>query len=615
MKKRILFLIAVFAGWLPVLAVQKPVFMLYHRNLAAGCTPADWLNVVRHGLRLDSTVAGYLTAIPLLTVMLSVWLPGPWVRKTMKIYFALVALTVALIFAGDVALYTFWGFRLDATVLFYMQFPSGAAGSVPPGILIRQILLVTIYALAATWLFHRWIVPLMPVAPVRKRCRSTAVLLLAAGLLFLPIRGSVTASTANVGMVYFSHRQFLNHAAVNPAFSLIASLFKQQDFAAQFQFFPEEKRSELVHHLLPPPSDSAAPPTEHDTLLNTPRPHILLIILESFSANTIEALGGRPGVTPALNRLAGESVLFTNVYAGSFRTDRGLVCALNGYPSQPTTSIMKYPAKSQTLPSLSKSLVAEGYTARMLYGGDINYTNMRSYFYSSGYRELIADTDFPLSERLNKWGANDDVTFERLYRILTEETDTAARHLTTFLTLSSHEPFEVPYHHLRHPYLNSVAFTDSCIGSFVDRIRETPLWKDLLIIFVSDHGFRYPEHLEEYEPARYHIPLLWTGGAVKQPRRIETLASQVDLVATLLEQMNIPHHEFTFSKNVLDPRYPPFTFYTFSNGFGFVDSTGVSVYDNDGRRAFYHSPDSGGALRIEYGKALLQTLYRDMGRR
>jgi phosphoglycerol transferase MdoB-like AlkP superfamily enzyme len=614
MKRRLLFLLIVFVGWLPVLAIQKPLFMIYHHTLTTGCTLSDWLRVVWHGLKLDCTIAGYLTIFPLLFTIASVWIPGAYLRKWIKGYFVLASLLIAMIFAADVALYTFWGFRLDATVIFYIQFPSGAATSVPAGLFIRQAVLVVLYTFVSAWLFNRWIVPIFPDKPAEKKVYGFMSLVLMGGFLFLPIRGSVTTSTANVGMVYFSNRQFLNHSAINPAFSLVASLYKQQDFASQFQFFPEEKRKKIFQSLLLVPGDSLCRAEEKVELLNTQRPDVLLIILESFSANAVGAVGGVASATPNLNRLSEEGVLFTNIYANSFRTDRGLVSVLNGYPSQPTTSIMKYPAKSQTLPSLSKSLMSEGYTAEMLYGGDINYTNMQSYFYSSGYSKITSDKDFPITGRLSKWGADDEITFDYLYRSLLER-DTCSRLFSTFLTLSSHEPFEVPYHRLTHPYLNSVAFTDSCLGNFIDKLKDTPLWKNLLVIFVADHGFRYPEHLTEYEPARYHIPILWIGGAVKKPVKIETIASQMDLAATLLGQLDIPYRDFLFSKNILDAHCPTYAFYTFSNGFGFIDSTGVSTYDNDSNHPIFQNPIEGGMERIEKGKTLLQTLYDDLGNR
>ena len=489
MKKRLLFILIVFIAWLPVFVIQKPVFMFYQHALSEACTFTDFLQVMLHGLKLDCTIAGYLTAIPLLLTLVSVWLPGAWLKKVLKGYFLIMGILVSAIFSVDVALYSFWGFRLDATLFFYLQSPADAMASVPLGMFFIQLLVFVAYTLS----IYAWFTFILRFAPVKpsfpptglEQLGSTFAILLAGGILFIPIRGGVTTSTANVGMVYFSQNQFLNHSAINPCFSLIASLSKQQDFASQFDFYPEEKRKALFDTLIQA-QDSLCPgdsiPTEPVKLLTTTRPNILIIIMESFTANAIEAVGGEPGITPNLNRLSKEGVLFTNLYANSFRTDRGLVSVLNGYLAQPTTSIMKYPVKSQTLPSIAKSLNKEGYTADMLYGGDINFTNMQSYFYSSGYSKITADRDFPLSSRLSKWGANDDITFSHLYEDIKQRPVDGKPWLSTFLTLSSHEPFEVPFHHLEHPYLNSVAFTDSCIGNFIDTFKELPAWKSALYI-------------------------------------------------------------------------------------------------------------------------------------
>ncbi|MCL3851301.1 sulfatase-like hydrolase/transferase [Parabacteroides sp. GYB001] len=612
MSKRLIFLLAVFALWLPVFAIQKPLFMLYHA-LENSSSLTDYLQVILHGVLLDCTISGYLTVIPLLCVLVSIWLPGTVYKKILKGYFLIIAILVAAIYAVDVALYGYWGFRLDATLFFYLQSPKDAMASVPLKTFALQLVMFAAYAWVIYWLFKRLIIPLFPSTPVRRRLGGTIGILLVGGILFIPIRGGITTSTANVGMVYFSKNQFLNHAAINPTFSLIASMSKQQDFAAQFNFFPEEERQER-YATLTQYNDSLTNNAEKIKLLTTDRPNILIILLESFTANAIEAVGGEAGITPNLNKLSKEGITFTNMYANSFRTDRGLVAVLNGYLAQPTTSIMKYPAKSQTLPSIAKSLGEQGYTADMLYGGDINFTNMQSYFFGSGYSKITADRDFPLSSRLSKWGANDDITFSHLYESIRER-DEKTPWLSTFLTLSSHEPFEVPFHHLEDPYLNSVAFTDSCIGSFVDKLKELPVWKNTLIVLISDHGYRYPSPMLDYEPRRFHIPMIWLGGAVKEPAIIDIYANQTDLAATLLSQLNLPHDQFTFSRDILDAGYPKYSFYTFSNGFGFIDSTGVSVYDNESNRPLQEEPSTDSQTRLDKGKVLLQTLYDDLGKR
>lgn len=593
--------------------------MLYHHALANECMPSDYLKVITHGLLLDCTIAGYLTALPLLMTLVSVWIPGFYYKKLLKGYFGIVAVLIASIFAVDVALYGYWGFRLDATLFFYLQSPGDAMASVPLGQFFAQLLMFAIYAFGIYWILKRFIIPLFPETAVRKQLSGSLIIILLGGILFIPIRGGITTSTANVGMVYFSQNQFLNHSAINPCFSLIASLSKQQDFAAQFDFFPEEKRREIMGILYPhsdAPSNDKKNKTIQQTLLNTTRPNILIILMESFSANAVGSVGGDSLITPNLNQLSREGILFTNMYANSFRTDRGIVSVLNGYLAQPTTSIMKYPAKSQTLPSIAKSLQNEGYTANMLYGGDINFTNMQSYFFSSGYNRITSDRDFPLTSRLNKWGANDDITFRYLYEEI-KERDHQTPWLTTFLTLSSHEPFDVPFHQLDEMglYPNSVAFTDSCIGNFIDKLKKLPVWENTLVILVSDHGYPYPKDVVNYEPRRYHIPMLWIGGAIKNPVVIDKYANQTDLAATLLGQLGISHDTFTFSRDILNPDYQEYAFYTYSNGFGFIDSTGISVYDNEGNKPLIELPHEGSDLRLHKGKALLQTLYDDLGNR
>ncbi|WP_446774190.1 LTA synthase family protein [Macellibacteroides fermentans] len=609
MKKRVLFLFACFITFILVFALQKPVFMLYNHASGGGLSISDYLQVMVHGLQLDATVAGYLTVIPLLLTLLSVWIPGRYITFILKGYFFIVACIISLIFVVDIALYPYWGFRLDATPLFYLQSPSDALASAPASTLILQTLVFVVYTYGIFWALKRFVLPLMPEQYVKKMFSNSVQLVLLGGILFIPIRGGVTTSTANVGMVYFSKNQFLNHSAINPCFSFLASLSKQQDFAAQYNYFNESKRSKIFKKLTNQPQGDSIP-----ELLTTKNPNIILILMESFSANAIEVLGGETGVTPNINRLSKEGILFSNMYANSFRTDRGIVAVLNGYLAQPTTSIMKYPAKSQTLPSIAKSLQKKGYTSDMLYGGDINFTNMQSYFFSSGYSKVTADRDFPLKSRLSKWGANDDITFAHLYQSMTDNSRKEP-FFSTFLTLSSHEPFEVPYNRLKDPYLNSVAFTDSCLGDFIDKLKKLPLWNNTLIVLVSDHGFRYPASVKEHDPKRYHIPMLWLGGAIKEPRVIANYGNQTDLAATLLYQLDLPHKEFTFSNNMVDSLQPAYAFYSYNNGFGFIDTTGVSVYDCESEKPLIIKPEAGNEIRLNNGKALLQTLYDDLGSR
>lgn len=608
MKKRIAYISLYFFTVLLIFILQKPLFMLYNGSIEKGFGFADYMQVMVHGASLDAATAGYLTAFPFLLVLISIWFRKFPLKKILYGYYILAAALISIIFVVDMALYTFWGFKLDASVFLYIDSPKEALASVSVGFILLRVLAILLLIALNSWVLLK-ITPSVLTA-TRKRIAGTAGMLLLGGVLFIIIRGGVTESTSNIGQVYFSNEPFLNHSAVNPDFSLLSSMGKSQDFASEFNFFDEEKRAALF--------DGLYPTTDGDSIiqvLNTKRPNILIILMEGFGGAFVEPLGGLPDVTPHFNRLSKEGVFFTNCYANSFRTDRGTVCTFSGYLGLPTASVMKIPAKSRTLPAIAEGLSKVGYKTDFLYGGDINFTNMKSYLLSTGYQRLTANTDFSLAEQTsNAWGVNDDITFEYLYNQLRNRKEEGPWH-TAFLTLSSHEPFEVPYHRLEDKIPNAFAYTDECLGKFVDRLKQTPAWKDLLVICLPDHGFYYPREGSNAMPRFYHIPLLWLGGAVKQPMQVDKIMNQTDLAATLLGQLGLEHTAFTFSRNVLGSDYKyPFAFYSFNNGFSFRDSTGVTVFDNNSGSILFDKPEADES-RLDKGKAILQTVYDDLGNR
>lgn len=608
MKKRIAYISLYFFTVLLIFILQKPLFMLYNGSIEKGFGFADYMQVMIHGASLDAATAGYLTAFPFLLVLISIWFRKFPLKKILYGYYILAAALISIIFVVDMALYTFWGFKLDASVFLYIDSPKEALASVSVGFILLRVLAILLLIALNSWVLLK-ITPSVLTA-TRKRIAGTAGMLLLGGVLFIIIRGGVTESTSNIGQVYFSNEPFLNHSAVNPDFSLLSSMGKSQDFASEFNFFDEEKRAALF--------DGLYPTTDGDSIiqvLNTKRPNILIILMEGFGGAFVEPLGGLPDVTPHFNRLSKEGIFFTNCYANSFRTDRGTVCTFSGYLGLPTASVMKIPAKSRTLPAIAEGLSKAGYKTDFLYGGDINFTNMKSYLLSTGYQRLTANTDFSLAEQTsNAWGVNDDITFEYLYNQLRNRKEEGPWH-TAFLTLSSHEPFEVPYHRLEDKIPNAFAYTDECLGKFVDRLKQTPAWKDLLVICLPDHGFYYPCEGSNAMPRFYHIPLLWLGGAVKQPMQVDKIMNQTDLAATLLGQLGLEHTAFTFSRNVLGSDYKyPFAFYSFNNGFSFRDSTGVTVFDNNSGSILFDEPEADES-RLDKGKAILQTVYDDLGNR
>lgn len=612
MKRKLAFLFAVFIATVLLMAVQKPVFLLYNAVEASHATFAEWSAVVWHGLRLDLTVAGYVTALPLLIMLLSLWvrLPERLWRTVLTVYFVLTALLAAVTFTVNVALYEHWGFPLDGTVLIYLSDPSEAMASVDFWLGVRQTLLATLYAGAMIWVYRRITMRWFDGRPLGWQAALpwTLGLLLLAGCDFLAIRGGTGASVANVSKVYFSSNMLLNHAATNPAFSFLASLGDHSDYAAEYPFFDERTRAEQFEALRG--NGPASGPTEK--VLTTERPNVVVVILESFARTIMDTeIDGR-AVMPNMRRLKEEGVWFENFFANSFRTDRGEVAILSGFPAQTRMSIMKLPAKSRNLPSLARSLGRAGYATSFAYGGDLNFTNQSSYMYATGWQELIWQKDLRFDTPPADWGFDDAVMCDWFADRVIALSQRDRPFLAGLLTLSSHKPFVVPYAEFENPVLNAMAFTDDCIGKMVEKLRDSPAWENLLLMFVADHGYTYPRELVYNEPLRHRIPMIWTGGAVAEPRVVEEYASQIDICASVLSQMGLPHDDFDYSKDIFAPAPPrKFAYYTFNDGFGVVDAGGEAIWDaTSGKAVSVTDPEL-----LDIGRTMLQTTYVDIGSR
>ena len=601
MKSRLLSLLRLYVYWLVVFVLQKPLFMAWYAGMYRERGPLDWLSVAWHGLPLDFSLAGYLTIVPALLMVISIWTRHRILDTLMRVWLALGALLVVLAFLVNVGLYEYWGFPLDSTPLFYfLSSPRDAFASVSAWyVVLAAVAWVALSTLV--YLGARWVVGTHWLHRVgSNRIVATLALLLALGVLVIPIRGGITVSTMNTGKVYFSDDQRMNHAAVNPLFSVMESLSHQEDFGSQYRFFEPAKANQLFAEL------SRKGGGKTTKLLNTDRPDIYIVILESFSSKLMASLGGEKDVAVDLDRLGQEGVLFTHFYANSFRTDRGLVSILSGFPAQPTTSLMKYPRKTAHLPSITNELRKVGYGAKYYYGGDADFTNMRSYLVSQGFNVIVSDVDFAVSDRLSKWGVPDHLVFERLLADLRDDHSNKPM-LRVIQTSSSHEPFDVPYQRLQDERLNAFAYTDDCVGRFVDSLRQTPNWSKTLVILVPDHLGCYPRNISNLVPERYEIPLIMVGGAVAESRRVDVIGSQHDLAATLLAQLGIDHHQFTFSKDMLDETSPHFAFFTVPDAFGFVTTENRIIFDNKSERVVWD--DGGKKVNFEQGKAYLQKLY------
>ena len=634
--KQIIWFVKTYATFVVLFVLQKPLFLFLEKGSAT--QPVDNIftelpAVIWHGLPLDLSMAGYLSVIPGFLSIAVVWLKRDLVKPIMNIYFIIASLFITCSFLLNASLYPYWKYPLDSTPLFYFfTSPADAIASVSIWQVILSIVILIVLTVGVWFTLRMRGEKRQQYSRYsygyggfgsgkrnrfddfdRHRGRTSIILLLLTGLLFLPIRGGITVSTMNTGQAYYSQNAYLNHSAVNPLFSLLESMTHQEDFASQYRFM-KDKEADKIFATMTSTSDENTYPLLNEATFKKGTPDILIVIMESFASDIMPSMGSYKDVAVCLDSIAQQSILFTRFYANSFRTDRGMVSILSGYPAQPTTSIMRYPRKTSQLPSIARNLAKyKNYKTTYYYGGDADFCNMRSYLVSQGYQHIISDANFPIEDKLSKWGVPDHILAAKMMEDIKAQQNEKRPMLRILQTSSSHEPFEVPYHRLKDKRLNAFAYTDSVMGAIVREYRKLPRWKNTLIVFVPDHVGGYKENLNDHDRSRYQIPLILAGGAISRPMKVGIIGSQHDIAATLLGQLGVEHREFTFSKNMMSDATPKFAFFAVNDAFGIVSEENSLIYDNRAKRIVYDKGEKG--FNLKRGQAYLQKLYDDLAKK
>lgn len=579
MKVRIFFLLKYLFFWLSLFILGKIIFLLYEYDQSFALPLTDWFLILLHGFRLDLSTAGYILLFPTLVIAITCPLKGKPAYYILNVYTLILLIVFLLITLVDLEIYKYWGSRLDSAPLRFLSTPGDALAS---SSLITLVLYFSAFGFLSFFLFWSYLrlIPKQLKEAGKGRFAGIPIFLLILGSLIIPIRGGFNVSVINTGSAFFHKNTFANHAGINVVWNFGHSLVEKKEYSNPYISFTdkdyETKLKELYHYEKLPPN-----------ILKVDRPNVILIILESFTAKLIEPLGGPHGVTPCFNSLCNHGVFFTHIYSSDSRTDKGLATVLSGYPVLESIPILKYPDKTIHLPFLSKSLIEQGYKTSFNYGGDVDFANIRSYLLNGNFGRIITEASFPVSERSGKWGVPDHFAFARFFRDIKEDT---GQWFHVMMSLSNHEPFEIPVRQkfgnkdLFGKFYSSAYYTDSCLGDFVGKIKESGLWNNSVLILVADHGVRVPDYSEVFEPRKFHIPLLITGGAVEKDSIVSKYGSQADLAVTLLHQLNIKTDGYFLGKDLLAPDSKSFVIYSYKNGIAMLTDSSGFGYDFSIRR-------------------------------
>jgi phosphoglycerol transferase MdoB-like AlkP superfamily enzyme len=608
MGSKFKFLLLYFLSWVVFFDLMRLVFLCYHYDKTKTLSAGTIFSSFWHGLIMDLSVAAYILAPVCLFVLVSLFIP--FFRRLLiyRVYTYIVLLIVSLLSFFDLEIYNQWGFRIDSTPLKFLSTPREAFASVShlPLLLLFGIFIVVFLLLS--FCFTRILKRIFFRPQQRRRIITGVLVLLFMGSLIIPIRGGFQLAPLNQSAVYFSTNTYANHTAVNATWNFLHSVAsKGASGKNPYQYLSSERMQHITDSLFSGNSATQFLIRHSNTPVN-----VIVVIWESFTSKVVDTSFLEREVTPHFNRLRQDGIYFSNVYASGDRTNKGIPAILSGYPAMPNTTIIHSPSKSEKLQVLPALFKAKGYQTPFFYGGEPEFANIKSYLLHAGFDPIVGKDDFASKDMNSKWGAHDGVVMQRVMKDLLQ---VQQPFFATWLTLTSHEPFETPVPPVftkkdnTSKFLNSLHYTDEVLNEFIEKCKQAPWWSNTVIIITGDHGHPLPEAGNKID--EFRTPMLWLGGALEQNGIvIDKVVSQLDLAATLSAQMDLPAGRFPYSKNVLDTASKPWAFFTFNDGFGFVNPGGRLVFDNVGKQPIAIEGKAGDR-EIEAGKALMDTVYSD----
>jgi phosphoglycerol transferase MdoB-like AlkP superfamily enzyme len=599
--------------WILFFDLARLVFLLYYTGLlrAGHIGPGDVAGVFIHSIRLDLAVACYFMVFPFLILSVqSFWSPR-WLNQVNKAYTGLIIFVYSLTAAGEMGIYREWQTKISFKALKYLAHPSEVYNSAETGTFF--LLLVILLALTFTGIVAYLKLFYRDLYHVKRNLWFTlGLVLFMPGMLFLGFRGGIQEIPINQSESYYSKHEVLNHVAVNNVFNLFVSIFENYRVMDRnpYVFMEQKKAERIVKQIFRVEKDTTV------SILTNKRPNIVMIILESYSADLIESLGAKPGITPEFSKLQQEGILFTRIYSSGMRSEQGMAALFGGFPSHPVSCSVVQPDKYHALPRMPWILKESGYRTSYYFGGQLIYGNIKGYIYYNEFERIMEGPDFPFSLPRGKLGIHDGYMLD----ILAKDLDTNQQPFFAVLaTLSSHSPFDQPYEKplkwgdSENDYINSAYYTDHCLGEFFRKVKNQPWFKNTLFILVADHSHRSYYNWNPGQKEYRRIPILFLGDVIAKEYRGTTwdkLGNHHDLPATLLAQLGIPYDSFPWSRNLLNPQTPAFAYFSNENGFGWL-RPGIEVSYDIGKEwpyAFTVPPEIKDSI-VSEGEAYLQVLF------
>jgi phosphoglycerol transferase MdoB-like AlkP superfamily enzyme len=614
MFKKVYFLLLYLFAWVIFFEMAR-VFFLFSTLSYAKDTPASLvMQSLWFGLKMDLSMAGYITVPVCLFVIGSLFIPFFKRKGIYFIYTGVIVFIQLFLIGTDAEIYKAWGTRIDSTPLKYLSSPAEIWASISHLPLLLILIIFFIAFVLLFWVFRKAISRYSHLLENNQTKLLQALLvLLFISSLIIPIRGGLQLSPLNQSSVYFCNNQYANNAAVNASWNFMYSvtLMKQLDELA-YRYMSDAEADAIIDSLFETRGNNAFVLTGADSV----KPNVILIVWESFTSKVLNRVVENKSVIKYFPELVKEGIYFSNCYSSGDRTDKGISAVLSSYPALPKGSIVNYPEKTAKLQGLGNIFLQNGYTTHFYYGGEPEFANIKSYLSAQQFQQWTTKEDFSTADMNSKWGAHDDVVMKRMTNDIEKMQQPF---FTTWLTLSSHEPFETPVpavftgNDKETKFFNSLHYSDSVIYTFINELKKLPSWKNTLVIISADHGHYLP--ITGKRADDYHIPVLWLGSLLEGKNiEVKKTTSQLDIAGNLVHQLRFPENPFRFSKNIFDSSSNNWAFFTYNDGIGLVTDSSRLLFDNAGKRVVFKEGKASSADE-RIAKALMQKTYSDFLKR
>jgi len=575
--------------WLLYFFINRLFFIAFYYEEFSSFSFIELAQILPKSFALDLSFTAYLSVIFVILLFVNSFVVkskfNRFISKSIFVVNSFFILITALIIGSEIALYEEWSTKLNFTAIRHFKNPSEVFLTAS-----LHNYMVVLFSLIIAFVFiklYKRAVHQDFFAERKNHLIKTIKLPIVLGILLLVIRGGWGDVPLNTSDAHFSKHIILNDVTVNPNWNVIQSAVKSK---SSFKGNPYKKYSDneseaYTRELLQGKNDTTM------SVLKIKNPNIVFIILESWSADNIESLGGLKGITPHFKELEKDGLLFTDFYSNGWTSDQGISSIFSSFPVFPYVAIINQVDKSRKLPCLNKSL--KQYHSSFFYGGQLTFGNIKSYLLSQEF-DLVKDRENYMDLPAGRLGVHDEHLFSQFKK---ELADLPQPFISTLFTGSSHSPYDFPAEHKlsfnskADKYVNSVAYSDQCLGEFMKRVKEEDWYENTLFVFVADHSHNSPREWRVAQKERFKVPMLWYGEVLKknyQGSIHDHMGSHIDISTTLLKQLQTDHTNYHWGRDLFNTSVKPAIPYAFHRGFGLINPDGYYAFSEDYQKIIEH---------------------------